>query len=234
MAAQKKALINKNKKYKIAIIDDHPIVRYGIGQLINEEKDLSCCAEAGDTVKGSEIIKNARPDLAIIDLSLNGVNAIDFIKSLSTRYPKLPILVISIHDENLYAERVLRAGAKGYIMKQEATEKVIEAIRKILNGELYISEEVSINLINKFYTKSRPGTVKTTPKLRPVELLSDRELEVFRLTGKGFGVKEIAQSLNLSVRTIETYRQKAKQKLNLKSTSELTKYAIEMAGQSLI
>lgn len=223
------AKISLKKKHKIVIIDDHPIVRYGIGQLINIENDLIVCGEAEDTKSGWEIIHKLKPDLAIVDISLKDVNSIDFIKSVIRRMPNFHILVVSIHNENVYAERVLKAGARGYIMKQEATEKVIEGIHSILSGQIYISDKISKKIIDMFYIGTK---LKIKGNPLPQELLSDREFEVFRLTGKGYGVKEMGKHLNLSVKTVQTHRQKVKNKLKFNTTSELIKFAIDFINKS--
>lgn len=217
----------RKKKYKIVVIDDHPIVRHGLRELINSDSNYVVCGEAEDSESGWNLIKKHKPDLAIIDISLKDSNGIDFIKAVLRRIPDFLILVISMHDENMYGERALRAGARGYIMKQVATDKVLEGIREILNGELYISEELSARMINKLIGNRR----KDNQSIISVDRLSDRELEVFRYIGSGFSVKEIAGKMNLSVKTIETYRQNTKIKLKLGSSSELNRFAIQWVNQ---
>ncbi|MCX8023040.1 MAG: response regulator transcription factor [Syntrophorhabdaceae bacterium] len=216
----KRITILQKRKYKIFIVDDHPIVRKGLSQLINQEPDLTTSGEAEDANTALESIKKNRPDLAIIDISLKGLDGIELIKKIKERYPDILILVVSMHDETLFAERALRAGAKGYIMKQEAIEKVMDAIRKVLKGELYISEKVSENIVKKFIDG------KKDPTKSPVEILSDRELEVFNLIGQGYKPRQIADTLHVSVKTVESYRSKIKEKLNLNSSTELIKHAI--------
>lgn len=206
--------------YKIFIVDDHPIVRKGLSQLIDQETDLLTCGEASDAESALQILKKLKPDLTIVDISLQGMDGIELTKNIRARYGNLPVLIISMHDESLYAERALRAGARGYIMKQEATEKMMEAIRRVIRGDLYISEKVSAGIVKKFVDG------KSKRSSSPEELLSDRELEVFRLVGQGFGTRQIAEELRVSVKTVETYRANIKEKLNLKNARELIKHAV--------
>jgi DNA-binding NarL/FixJ family response regulator len=210
----------KEQKTRILIVDDHPIVRQGLAQLIDHEKDLAVCGQAEDAPKAMGIIKGLRPDMAIVDVSLKDTSGMELIKDIKARYPSLPVLALSMHDESLYAERALRAGAKGYIMKQEATDKVVEAIRKVLNGQLYISDRMSEKMVRKLVGADSEASSS------PVGRLSDRELEVFLLIGQGYGTRQIAKKLYLSVKTIETYRAHLKEKLNLASSTELLQYAI--------
>ena len=208
------------KKTRILVVDDHPIVRQGFAQLINSEEDLEMAAEAGDVAEAMEALRKHQPDFAIVDISLKGGNGIDLTKSMLAEIPKLPVLIISMHDEGLYVERVLRAGARGYLMKQEATEQVIGAIRKILKGELYVSERMGEALIHKFVSgQSTTGSV--------LENFSDRELEVLQLVGQGRGTRQIAEELHVSVKTIESHYAKIKEKLNLKTANELIQYAVK-------
>jgi DNA-binding NarL/FixJ family response regulator len=209
-----------NKKLRILVVDDHPVVRQGLKLLINQEPDIMVCGEAENPQKAFAAIQQQHPDIAVIDLSLAHSSGIDLIKNIKTRYPSLPILVLSMHDESLYAERALRAGARGYIMKQEAPEKVIAAIRQVLQGNLYVSEALGARLLNKFIDQRRDAGAS------PVELLSDRELDVFQLLGKGLGTRQIAEKLNISIKTVEAYRANIKDKLNLKNSAELVQHAI--------
>ncbi|OPY79344.1 MAG: Oxygen regulatory protein NreC [Syntrophorhabdus sp. PtaU1.Bin153] len=208
------------QKHKIFIVDDHPIVRKGLSQLINQEADLVVCGEAANAESALENLKKLKPDLAIVDISLKGVDGIELIKQMKVRYSNLPVLVVSMHDESLFAERALRVGARGYIMKQEAIENMMEAIRKVLRGELYISERVSATIVKKFIDGKSESTSS------PEELLSDRELEVFQLIGQGIGTREIAEQLHVSVKTVEAYRANIKEKLSLKNATELLKHAM--------
>ncbi len=209
---------------KILIVDDHPIVRQGLAALINQQKDMAVCGQAADGREALEQIGRLEPDLVTIDLTLGDSGGLELIKDIKSRYPNLPMLVISIHDESLYAERVLRAGAKGYIMKQEATEKVTEAIGKVLAGQVYISECMSDRMVRSFLG----GTAKN--QVPAVSALSDRELEVFRLIGQGYGTRKIAEMLHLSIKTIETYRAHIKFKLDLDNAAHLLQYAVQWVG----
>ena len=211
-------------KAKIIIVDDHPIIRQGLAELINHEKDLVVCGEAEDAPEAMDAIKKLNPDLIIVDISLKKKNGVELIKDIKSQYPDLPILTLSMHDESLYAERALRAGAKGYVMKAEATEKVISAIHKILNGQLYVSSKIAEKMMYKL-VGGRPTFGGST-----LDNLSDRELEVFLLIGQGHGTSQIAEKLFLSIKTIETYRAHIKEKLNLTNGAELLQYAIQWAN----
>lgn len=217
----KQASEARTGKAKVLLVDDHPIVRQGLGQLINEEPDLSIVAEAEDFPQALSAVESANPDVAIVDISLKDRSGIELIKEIRAKRPELPILVLSMHDESLHAERVLRAGAKGYIMKQEATEQVMNAIRRVLRGEVYLSERMSSRMVNRLV--AGPQNVGGSP----IERLSDREFEVFQMIGQGVGPSEIAEKLGLSVKTVETHRERIKEKLNLASGSELIRYAMQ-------
>lgn len=220
----KKAVVHEKRKNTILIVDDHPIVRKGLAQLINQEQDLLVCGEAENAHDALEFLKKTIPDLAIIDISLQGVDGIELIKKIKERYEGIPLLVVSMHDESLFAERALRVGARGYIMKQEAIEKMMDAIRKVLGGELYVSEKVSANIVKRFIDgKKDSGT-------SPADVLSDRELEVFQLIGQGYATRQIAGELHISVKTVESYRAHIKEKLRLKSATELLKHAVHWIG----
>lgn len=207
------------KKKKVLIIDDHPIVRQGLAQLIRQEADLAVCGEADHGQGISSVIAEVKPDVVILDLTLKDVSGIDVIKEICPRFPRLPILVLSIHDESLYAERALRAGAKGYIMKEEAAEKVVTALREVLKGDLYVGEKIKSRLLSKALGSSKPGA-------SPLEILSDRELEVFRLLGQGYSTRRIAERFDRSIKTVEIYRANIKQKLGLKDAAELIHCAV--------
>ncbi|MEO6337108.1 MAG: response regulator transcription factor [Verrucomicrobiota bacterium] len=213
------------KVHKILIVDDHPILREGLAQLINQEKDLRICGQFEEASKAFDSIATLKPDLALVDISLKGSSGIELLKNIRTNYSKMFVLVLSMHDESLYAERVLRAGAAGYIMKQEAAEKVLEAIRKVLKGEIYLSEKMSAKLMHQLVG----GRATATGSL--MERLSDRELEVFGLIGQGRGTRQIAEQLHLSVKTIESHRAHIKEKLSLKNATELVHRAIQMRGE---
>ncbi|MFB3074813.1 MAG: response regulator [Candidatus Methylomirabilales bacterium] len=211
----------EGQKQRILIVDDHPIVREGLTTIINEQTDLVVCGEAEDAQTALEAVGTLRPDLMIVDISLKGINGIELVKLIQRRYEKMPILVLSMHDESLYVERVLRAGARGYIMKQEGTEKVVTAIHKILGGDIYVSEAMRKKLLRTFQ-ESQPETSGPS-----VDRLSDRELEVFRLIGQGYGTRQIADTLHVSVKTVNTYRQHIKEKLKFETGSELLRHAIQ-------
>lgn len=206
-------------KTRVLLIDDHPILRKGLAQLINQEPDLEVCGECEEAPKGFEAAVTLNPDVAVVDVSLKGGNGIELIKNIKARCPDLPILVLSMHDEALYAERALRAGGLGYIMKAEATEKVLGAIRQVVKGEIFLSDKMKGKMLQQMaFGKSKIIT-------SPIESLTDRELEVFRLIGEGRSTRQIAEELHLSVRTVEAYREYIKDKLNLKNATELVQHA---------
>lgn len=207
-------------KYKVLIVDDHPIVRQGISQLIDQEPDFSACSQAGSAQEALDRIESDPFDVLLVDISLDGISGLELIKSLKLREYKTPILVLSMHDESLYAERALRAGAKGYVMKQEATEKVLTAIRMVLQGEIYLSEHLQEKVLRHVLSGDAGG-------LSPIDLLSDRELEVFRLIGHGNASSDIARKLSRSVKTVETHRSHLKDKLGLRNAAELTHFAVQ-------
>jgi DNA-binding NarL/FixJ family response regulator len=206
---------------RIFIVDDHPLVREWLAELIGQEPDLTVCGEAGSARAALAGIARARPDLAVIDLSLQDAHGTALLKDIASRYPRLPVLVLSSYDETLYAERAIRAGARGYISKNEAGGKVRAAIRQVLQGELVVSKEVAGTFLRKVVRDSSPAATS------PLSTLSDRELEVFQLIGTGAGPKQIAGKLALSVKTVESYIARIKSKLHLSSAAELTRYAIE-------
>ncbi len=207
-------------KKRIVLIDDHPIIRQGFTLLINQEEDLTVVGEAEDAGSAIALVEEQVPDLALVDLSLKNSNGIELIKDLSRLHPELLMLVISLHDESVYAERSLRAGAHGFIMKAEATENVMTAIRVVLQGEIYLSDKMRHHMLRSMAGGSQRKTSAT-------DHLSDRELEVFQSIGRGESTREIAENLNLSVKTIETYKSHLKQKLDLRNSTELLQYAVE-------
>lgn len=215
-----------SRKTKIMIVDDHPLVRQGIAQLINEEADLHVCCEASDAGVAIEAIHKCVPDMVIVDISLEGISGIELVKIIKGKHANLPMLVMSMHDEALYAERALRAGAKGYIMKQEAPEKILTAIRQIQRGNLYVSDKMRDKMLQQLITHE--PQVSTSP----VADLSDRELEVMRLIGQGFSTAEIAAKMSRSVKTIEAHRGNLKEKLKLKTGAELVHFAIQWVGRA--
>jgi DNA-binding NarL/FixJ family response regulator len=210
-------------KKKVLVIDDHPIVRERLAELINQQADLVVCGEAEDSHQARKAVAELQPDIAIVDITLKDTYGIELIKEFKDRYPKLPMLVLSMHDEALYGERALRAGARGYLTKQEATKKVVDAIRKVLAGEIYTSEKMAASILQKVAGGKAPGGGS------PTDVLTDRELEVFQLLGQGKTVKEIAESLFVSAKTVEAHREHIKQKMNFKSSAELLRYAIQFA-----
>ena len=225
-SAQKNRPEKKKAKLKVVLVDDHPIVRQGLAQMIARELDMEVCGEAETAADALKAIAACKPDVAVVDLSLKGTSGLELLKDLKVRFPKLPVLVLSMYDESMYAERALRAGAKGYMMKEEATEKVLAAIRSILAGQIYLSEAMASRLLHMAVDGRTPGAVS------PTERLSDRELEVFQLIGQGYGNTDIAQQLHLSPKTVETYRAHIKEKLGLSGATELLQHAIQWA-QSL-
>jgi len=205
---------------KILIVDDHPMTRQGLITLIQSEPDLSVCGEAETASDALESVAFLRPDLALVDISLPGKNGLELVKDLRSMHPEIPVLVISMHDEMLYAERVLRAGGRGYIMKQEGGRKIMDAIRQILAGKVFVSEKMSAQILENL-----SGHNQQTHR-SPVEKLTDREFEVFQLIGQGLATREIAVQLHLSAKTVEVHRLHIKQKLKLKTATELIRYAV--------
>ena len=206
---------------RIMIVDDHPIVRQGVRHVIEQEPDLRICAEAESATEALQALQQQQPDLAIVDISLKGTDGLELTKWIRAQNDKVPVLIMSMHDESLYAERVLRAGAHGYVMKAEVADKIVDAIRKVLKGEIYLSEKVGQNILQEVSGRS------TAIDESPIRQLSDRELEVFRLIGQGHGTRDIASLLHLSVKTIETYRSHIKEKLGLTSATQLVRYAAQ-------
>ncbi len=209
------------KKSKVFVVDDHPIIRQGLALMINRESDLAVCGEAQDAQTAIQAVATAKPDIMIVDISLTGPDGLDLLKDIRMRYPELPVLILSMHDEGIYAERALRAGAQGYIMKQEATEKVLVALRRILTREIYISERIANRMLQRYIGSRGAG--------RPSSIadLTDRELEVFRLIGEGHSTRRIAEELHISVKTVESYQAHIKEKLSLRSARELVQHAIQ-------
>jgi DNA-binding NarL/FixJ family response regulator len=218
---QKQQIRQDTGKKRILIVDDHPILRKGLSMLINQEPDLVVDGEAEDAKKAMELIETMRPDMAIVDISLPGVDGVELLKNIKLRYPDLPTLVVSMHDESLFAERVLRAGARGYIMKQEAVEKVLVGIRRVLAGEIFVSDRITTRIVERFFDAG------SRPLSSPLDVLSDREFTVFQLIGQGFGTRQIAEKLHLSVKTVESYRSHIKEKLKVSSGTDLLKAAIQ-------
>ena len=210
-----------SRKSKVFLVDDHPIVRQGLALLINREPDMIVCGEADSAPSALQSIPGASPDVVVVDISLDGPDGLDLLKSIRLKDPVLPVLILSMHDESSYAERSLRAGANGYIMKQEATEKVLIAIRRILQGKVYLSERLTNRMLEQYVYGA------TSSKNDPLSKLSDRELEVFRLIGAGHGTRQIADELHVSIKTVESYQAHIKEKLGLRNARELVQHAIE-------
>jgi DNA-binding NarL/FixJ family response regulator len=208
-------------KIRVLLVDDHPIVRKGLGQLINQESGWEVCGEAEDATAALKAVGTLKPNVVVLDLSLKGTNGLELLKILKTRHPKVPVLVLSMYEESLYAERALRAGAKGYLMKQEGTEKVIGAIRKIVAGEVCVSEALASQMLSRL-TNDGEGADRS-----PTDRLSDRELEVFQLIGNGLTTRQIAEKLLISIKTVESYREHLKDKLKLKNGTELVRQAVQ-------
>ncbi len=206
---------------KVFIVDDHPMVRERLAELVNRENDLTVCGEAEDRAQALSLILETMPDLALLDFTLKSSQGIDLVKDLRAAMPELRILVVSMHDEMIYAERCLRAGAHGYITKQEASRHVMRAIRQVLAGELYMSGKVSKRMLERSLGVSRERTADSA-----VSHLADRELQVFELIGQGWSTRQIAESLSIDPKTIDTYRARIKEKLGLKSSAELLQHAI--------
>lgn len=208
------------RKKKVFLVDDHPMLRSGLALIISQQKDLALGGEAGDAAEALQRIPATKPDLAVVDLSLEGKGGLELIKDLKALHPELPVIVLSMHDESLYAERVLRAGARGYVMKKSGGEAVLEAIRQVLNGQVYVSQQMSSQILSAF-AGGRPKREHS-----PIESLSDREFEVFELIGEGCTTKEIAGRLHISPKTVDVHRQNLKQKLKLPNTTSLVQHAV--------
>jgi DNA-binding NarL/FixJ family response regulator len=213
-------------RMRIMIVDDHPILRKGLAMVINQEPDLVVAGEAEDAQTAMKMIDGINPDLVMVDLSLPGIDGIELIKTMKLKFRDLPSLVVSMHDESIYAERALRAGARGYIMKQEAVDKVLVAIRKVLKGEIFVSDKITTKILETLILSDEKKVNS------PVDLLSNRELTVFRLIGQGFKTSQIASDLHLSVKTVESYRSHIKDKLKLDTGTDLMKYAIQWIQNS--
>lgn len=205
---------------KVFIVDDHPLVREALSQYINHEKDLAVCGGAGNMADAVQAIAACRPEIVIVDISLGQRSGIRLIEELSCRYPEMLFLVLSMHAESIYAERCLKAGARGYVMKEEPTEKIIRALRRVLGGNIYISDNLQATLFNNLVTS------QARSDHAPIACLSNRELEVFQLLGHGLRTGQAAKTLNLSVKTIETYVEHIKRKMKFNSLHELTTNAI--------
>lgn len=217
MTAKKNKIVPK----RVLLVEDHPIMRSGLNQLIAEEPDLTVCGEAEDAHGALEAIEKMKPDIALVDISLKESNGIELIKDIKIRWPKLAVLVLSMHDESFYAERALRAGARGYVCKSEVSTTVIQGIRRVLNGDVYISDRIGSKMLRNLVSSGADTGVY------PIDKLSDREFEVFELIGQGLQTREVADKLHLSVKTIEAHREHIKRKLNLDSANAVLRYAVQ-------
>ena len=205
---------------RIFIVDDHTMFREGLRQLIEHDPGLTVCGDAADAASAIEGIRQSNPDVVIVDITLAGSSGLDLVKNLRNDHEDLPVLVVSMHEESLYAERALRAGAMGYVMKNEPAKTVTAAIHSVLRGEMYLSRKMSSSVISKFMRG------ETEESMSPLEILSDSELEVFRMLGQGKGTRQIAQDLELTIPTIQSFRNRIKEKLHLKTAPELVLHAI--------
>jgi DNA-binding NarL/FixJ family response regulator len=208
------------RKRRIFLVDDHPLVREGLANLINEQNDLVVCGEAEDSAGAITGIGKTRPDVALVDISLKNESGLELVKNLESQFPLVALIVLSMHDEALYAERALRAGARGYVMKRESTKSVLASIRRVLEGGVYVSERVVNSMARRFSSSSKGA------ESSPVERLSDRELEIFRLLGQGRTTAQIAEDLHLSLKTVQAYCARAKEKFGVSSLGELLRAAI--------
>jgi len=211
---------NGRKRHRVLLVDDHPLVRRGLADVIGREPDLEVCGEAADVTEAMQAVERTDPDLVVVDLSLKSGHGIDLIEQINARSDRIKVLVSSMHDEVLFAERVLRAGAMGYVTKQESPDTLLAAIRQVLRDEVYLSPRMTNRLLHRAVSDSAaPGN--------PLEALSNREIEVFEMIGQGLTTQQIARRLQLSVKTVETHREKIKQKLNLKNSAELSRRAVQ-------
>jgi len=217
--AQAKQTNVKDNRARVLLVDDHAVVRFGIAQLINRQTDLVVCGEEEDASCAMNAINTLKPDLVIADISLKDSSGLELMRNIKAQYPRLPVLVVSVHDESIYAEIAFRAGSLGYLMKEEALEKILTAIRRVLGGAIYVSDRLAAKMLQQ-QVRGQNDINES-----PVKGLSDRELEVFQLIGQWKKTRDIAEELHLSIKTIEYYREQIKRKLNLKNAGELTQYA---------
>jgi len=215
------------RKQRIFIVDDHAMFREGLRQLIEREADFEVCGDVATAAEALTAIPTVQPDIVIVDISLSGTTGLDLIKAIRDAHEDLPVLVVSMHEESLYAERALRAGAMGYVMKQEPGKTVKAAIRKVLAGNMHLSETMSTTILAKYMRGDQ-----TSPPASPIQTLSDRELEVFRMLGQGKGARQIAEELQLSIPTVNSFRNRIKEKLSLKSSTEVMLHAIQWLRES--
>ena len=215
----------QKRKARILVVDDHPIVRYGISRILNKEDDLTVCGEAEDGQEALQAIEKLKPDLVLLDISLKRLDGLKLTKIIRVDYPKLPVLILSMHDETVYAHKALRSGARGYIMKEESSEKLVSAVRQVLGNEIYVSDEVKKHVLNEF------GAPKDEHVKSLVDKLSDRERQIFIMIGQGYSSRIIADKLLLSVKTVETHRARIKLKLAIESNQNLLVTSAEWADR---
>lgn len=220
MSALKIARVDKAKASRILLVDDHPMVRERLAEIIEREPDMHVVGEAEDRHAALDVVRLSSPDLVIVDLTLKNSSGLELIRDLRAQYPCIAILVVSMHDESLHAERVIQAGARGYITKQEATKNILLAIRTVLEGQIYLSDKISLKIATKLAHEKAAFPKSMAQKL------TDREMAVFEMISQGFGTRQIAERLALNMRTVETYRARIKEKLQLKDADELRRYAI--------
>ena len=221
MSARKLNPPVKKSPKRILLVEDHPIMREGLCSTINREADMTVCCDVDTAAKAMDAARKGRPDIALIDITLPGKSGLELIKDLKASYPELPVLVLSMHDESLYAERALRAGAAGYVTKQQPPEEVIKAIRQVFGGKVYVSAEMSTTLIQGLSGKRNASAAS------PMGILTDREFEILQLLGSGKGTKEIADHLHLSPKTVGVHNAHIRQKLNLKTNAQLIRYSVQ-------
>jgi DNA-binding NarL/FixJ family response regulator len=222
------AITQTERKSHVVIVDDHPVLCDGLKQLIDRQPDLTCVGVADNTSDAKRLVQECKPDLMVLDLRLKGGDALDFIKTLRVEFPEVKVLVLSQYDELIFAERTLRAGASGYIMKENVTDEVLRAVRKVLAGELYFSERVAAAVVQRTL-RDKPIASRTG-----VERLSDREMQVFQLLGAAYSPREIAEQFQLSRKTVETHCEKIKHKLTLQTAAELKRFARQWASKNLV
>lgn len=219
-----KSSVAKGRKYRVLLVDDHAILREGFAEIINSKADLHVCGQASTAGRALDAVARLKPDLVVVDISLQGGSGLDLIKSLKVMYPRLPTLVLSMHEESLYAERSLRAGALGFVMKREESKTILEAIRTVLKGDLFVSQSARDQMLHEFVDRK-------TSNWSPMGHLTDRELEVLELMGQGRTTVQIAKQLHISASTVETHRVHLKEKLHAKNVAELMRVAVELASQ---
>jgi len=217
---------NVIEKRKVLVVDDHPVLREGLTYLIDDQQDMMVCGTSEDIPEAIRAIQSLKPDIVTVDISLKEASGLDLIKDIKAQFPGLPVLALSVHPEQFYAERAIRAGAKGYITKREDTEEIIAAIREVLDGGIYLSGRMTKKLLHGLV-----GSNKSDLETSPVDRLTDRELEVFTLLGQGRSTRQIAEHLHVSIKTVETYRLRITAKLNLDNASELLQSAFQWANE---